>query len=71
MGNLHSDVTEARLYEKFSPVGPVLFMWVCGYNITCFSLGYAYISIQKSAHAERDLDTMNFEVIKRKPIHIM
>ncbi|NP_683717.1 polyadenylate-binding protein 4 isoform 2 [Mus musculus] len=71
VGDLHSDVTEAMLYEKFSPAGPVLSIRVCRDMITRRSLGYAYVNFQQPADAERALDTMNFDVMKGKPIRIM
>ncbi|XP_032810439.1 polyadenylate-binding protein 1 isoform X1 [Petromyzon marinus] len=71
IGDLHPDVTEAMLYEKFSPAGPILSIRVCRDMITRRSLGYAYVNFQQPADAERALDTMNFDVVKGKPIRIM
>ncbi|XP_061700136.1 polyadenylate-binding protein 4 [Syngnathoides biaculeatus] len=71
VGDLHSDITEAMLYEKFSPAGPVLSIRVCRDMITRRSLGYAYVNFSQPADAERALDTMNFDVVKGKPIRIM
>ncbi|XP_029468997.1 polyadenylate-binding protein 1-like isoform X2 [Rhinatrema bivittatum] len=71
VGDLHHDVTEAMLYEKFSPAGPIMSIRVCRDVSTRRSLGYAYINFQQPADAERALDTMNFEVIKGRPIRIM
>ncbi|ELK24806.1 Polyadenylate-binding protein 4 [Myotis davidii] len=71
VADLHWDVTDAMLYEQFSPARPVLSIWVCHNKIISHSLGYAYINFQQPADAERALDTMNFDVIKGKPIHIM
>ncbi|XP_044909501.1 polyadenylate-binding protein 1-like isoform X3 [Felis catus] len=71
VGDLHPDVTEAMLYEKFSPAGPILSIRVCRDVATRRSLGYAYINFQQPADAERALDTMNFEVIRGQPIRIM
>ncbi|XP_075703116.1 polyadenylate-binding protein 1-like isoform X2 [Rhinoderma darwinii] len=71
VGDLHVDVTEAMLYEKFSPAGPIMSIRVCRDISTRRSLGYAYINFQQPADAERALDTMNFEVIKGRPIRIM
>lgn len=71
VGDLHFDVTEAMLFEKFSTAGPVLSIRVCRDAITRRSLGYAYVNFQQPADAERALDTMNFDPILNKPIRIM
>ncbi|XP_041448992.1 polyadenylate-binding protein [Drosophila obscura] len=71
VGDLHQDINEAGLFEKFSTAGPVLSIRVCRDVITRRSLGYAYVNFQQPADAERALDTMNFDLIRNKPIRIM
>ncbi|XP_016985974.1 polyadenylate-binding protein [Drosophila rhopaloa] len=71
VGDLQHDVTEAGLFEKFSSAGPVLSIRVCRDVMTRRSLGYAYVNFQQPADAERALDTMNFDLVRNKPIRIM
>merc|ERR1719278_1777145 len=71
VGDLAPEVTEAMLFEKFSTAGPVLSIRVCRDMITRRSLGYASVTFQHPADAERALDTMNFDVLKGRPIRIM
>ncbi|XP_017124946.1 polyadenylate-binding protein [Drosophila elegans] len=71
VGDLQQDVTEAGLFEKFSTAGPVLSIRVCRDVVTRRSLGYAYVNFQQPADAERALDTMNFDLVRNKPIRIM
>lgn len=55
VGDLHSDITEAMLFEKFSTAGPVLSIRVCRDMITRRSLGYAYVNFQQPADGEFSL----------------
>ncbi|XP_061391474.1 polyadenylate-binding protein [Musca vetustissima] len=71
VGDLHHDINEAGLFDKFSLAGPVMSIRVCRDIITRRSLGYAYVNFQQPADAERALDTMNFDLIRNKPIRIM
>uniref|UniRef100_A0A2K5C2G8 RRM domain-containing protein n=1 Tax=Aotus nancymaae TaxID=37293 RepID=A0A2K5C2G8_AOTNA len=71
VGDLHSGVTETMLYSKFSPVGLILSIRVCRELTTGRSLGYAYVNFQQPLDADRALNTMNFDVIKGKPVRIM
>ncbi|XP_063216780.1 polyadenylate-binding protein 4-like [Bacillus rossius redtenbacheri] len=71
VGDLTEDITEAMLFDKFSSAGPVLSIRVCRDVVTRRSLGYAYVNFQQPADAERALDTMNFDLLKGRPIRIM
>ncbi|EFX84569.1 hypothetical protein DAPPUDRAFT_7964, partial [Daphnia pulex] len=68
VGDLHNEVTEAMLFEKFSTAGPVFSIRICRDMITCRSLGYAYVNFQQPDIA---LDSMNFDVLRGRPIGIM
>ncbi|XP_073533079.1 polyadenylate-binding protein 1-like [Phyllobates terribilis] len=71
VGDLLPQVTEAMLYEKFTPAGNILSIRVCRDKLTRQSLGYAYVNFQQLGDAERALDTMNFEDMNGKAMRIM
>uniref|UniRef100_A0A8C2W5V5 Polyadenylate-binding protein 5 n=2 Tax=Chinchilla lanigera TaxID=34839 RepID=A0A8C2W5V5_CHILA len=71
VGDLHADATEDLLFHKFSAVGPVLSIRICRDLATGQPLGYAYVNFLQLADAQKALDTMNFDVIKGKPIRLM
>lgn len=71
VGDLHTDINEAMLYEKFSQCGPILSIRVCRDMITRKSLGYAYVNYQNIADAEKAIEELNFENMKGNSIRIM
>ncbi|XP_073401130.1 polyadenylate-binding protein 1-like [Dendrobates tinctorius] len=71
IANLHPDVSELVLYDKFRPAGPIMSIRVCRDPVSRRSYGYAYVNFQYSGDAERVVDTMNYDVICGRPMRIM
>lgn len=59
VGDLHADITEAMLFEKFSTAGPVLSIRVCRDVISRRSLGYAYVNFQQPADGKSIISFYN------------
>lgn len=63
VGDLHADITEAMLFEKFSTTGPVLSIRVCREVISRRSLGYAYVNFQQPADGEYSKSNPTFSFV--------
>jgi polyadenylate-binding protein len=71
VGDLNKDVREEHLFEIFSVVGPIDSIRVLRDHVSRVSLGYAYVNFSSAQDAERALDTLNYYVIKSRPLRIM
>ncbi|KAI5620175.1 polyadenylate-binding protein 1 [Silurus asotus] len=71
VGNLHPEVTESMLVQKFSPAGQIHSVHVCKCWKTHVSLGYAYVNFYKQPEAERALATLNNKILIGKPMRVM
>ncbi|KAF4090430.1 hypothetical protein AMELA_G00051670 [Ameiurus melas] len=69
VGDIHPDVTESMLLEKFNSVGQVRNLRLC--LNTSKSLQYAFISFQLRADAESALELLNFDILLGQPMRIM
>lgn len=69
--DLHPNVTESTLYQKFSSIGPLLSLRVCREADSNRSLGYAYVNFVDRIHANRAIETMNFELLEGRPIQVV
>ncbi|KAJ3199927.1 Protein phosphatase PP2A regulatory subunit B [Entophlyctis luteolus] len=72
VGELDPSVTEAMLFDLFNMVGPVSSIRICRDAVTRRSLGYGYVNFHNAMEAgERALETLNYTVLKGRPIRIM
>ncbi|KAF7707971.1 hypothetical protein HF521_017028 [Silurus meridionalis] len=71
VGDLHHEVTENMLMEKFSSVGHVHSIRICRNWNTGVSLSYAYVNFYQRADAERALATLNCELLMGNPMRVM
>eukprot|EP00118_Oscarella_pearsei_P001675 m.8100 g.8100 ORF g.8100 m.8100 type:complete len:491 (+) comp20328_c0_seq2:81-1553(+) len=70
VGNLDENVTEAILFKKFNPIGPVLSIRLIRDSATQKSLSRAYVNFQHPENAKRALDELNGEEIEGREMKV-
>lgn len=71
VGELNFGVSEALLFEIFSPLGPVALIRVCRDAVTKKLLGYAYVNFHKHEDGEKAIEELNYSLIDGRPCRIM
>ncbi|XP_056615199.1 polyadenylate-binding protein 1A-like isoform X1 [Triplophysa dalaica] len=71
VGDLHLEVSEVMLYERFIPFGPIQSTRVCRDRNTCRSLGYGYVNFVNHSDAEHAMDILMFDLLMGRPMRIM
>lgn len=69
--DLDPSVSEAVLFEVFSPIGDVASIRVCRDTVTRESLGYAYVNFHNANDAQKARDELNYATIKGRSCRIM
>ncbi|KAG7313685.1 hypothetical protein KOW79_000098 [Hemibagrus wyckioides] len=69
--DLHPEVSEVILSNRFRPAGHVQSVHICRDRKTGSPLGYAYVNFRYRDDAERAIDMFSFELLLGRPMRVM